>query len=155
MAARRVGTADDTGSTDRDGAGGRVLAIDRLPMDPIPGVGIVTADFLANEGLDLIRRAVGEQGADLVLSDLAPNISGNRAIDQPRSFALADAALEFARELLRPGGSFLCKIFQGEGEQAFEAELRSSFGRVKRLKPKASRPESREIYLLASDYRMV
>lgn len=155
VSARRERAPDASGAASRDPAPGRIIAIDRLPMDPIEGVEIITADFMSDEGLAAIRDLVGGRPADLVMSDLAPNISGNRAIDQPRSFALADAALEFARQTLAPGGAFLCKVFQGEGQRAFEIELGQNFGRVKRLKPKASRPESREIYLLASAYRMV
>jgi len=92
---------------------------------------------------------------DLVLSDLAPNISGNRAIDQPRSMALVEGAMLFACEVLKPGGAFLTKLFQGEGQRELEQELRRQFGRLKLIKPRSSRPESREIYLLARDYGMV
>jgi len=143
LAARRVGPR------------GRVLGIDRLAMDPIEGVELIEADFMGEEGLAELRERVGEHAVDLVLSDLAPNISGNRAIDQPRSMALVEAAMLFADEVLKPGGSFLTKVFQGEGLTEFEQALRKRYGKVKRLKPKASRPESREIYLLASDHRMV
>jgi 23S rRNA (uridine2552-2'-O)-methyltransferase len=139
----------------RVGPAGRVLAIDRLPMEPIEGVECLQGDFLSDEGLELLRSHIGERAVDLVLSDLAPNISGNRAVDQPRSMALAEGALWFAEEALKPGGAFLTKVFQGEGQQALEQALRQRFRRFKRLKPRASRPESREIYLLASDYRMV
>ncbi len=143
VAARRVGPS------------GRVLAIDRLPMDPIDGVEFFEGDFLSDEGLGWLRERVGERAVDLVLSDLAPNISGNRAIDQPRSIGLIEAAVLFAEDVLRPGGAFLAKLFQGEGQRDIEEMLRQRFGRIKRLKPRASRPESREIYLLACDYRMV
>jgi 23S rRNA (uridine2552-2'-O)-methyltransferase len=135
--------------------GGCVVSIDRLPMEPIEGVEIIEADFMADEGLALLRERLAGRGVDLVLSDMAPNISGNRAIDQPRSMALIDAAVELAVEVLNPGGSLLTKLFQGEGQREFEVRLRERFGRIKRFKPKASRPESREMYLLASDYRMV
>jgi 23S rRNA (uridine2552-2'-O)-methyltransferase len=139
----------------RVGTGGRVIAIDRLGMDPLAGVEILLADFLSDEGLAALRELLGEHAADLVLSDLAPNISGNRAIDQPRSMALAEGAMLFATEVLKPGGAFLTKIFQGAGQMEFEQVLRNHFGRVKPIKPKSSRPESREIYLLARDYGMV
>lgn len=143
VAARRVGPR------------GRVIAIDRLAMEPIEGVEFLHADFMTDEGLRSLRELLGEGGADLVLSDMAPNISGNRAIDQPRSMALVDAAVELAEEILNPGGAILTKLFQGEGQQETENRLRRHFGRIKRFKPRSSRAESREIYLLASDYRMV
>lgn len=143
VAARRVGPK------------GRVLAIDCLPMDPIAGVDILEADFETGPAREWLKERLGQSGVDLVLSDLAPNISGNRAIDQPRSMALVEAAAGIAAEVLNPGGAFLTKLFQGEGQTELEQELKSRFGRIKRLKPKASRPESREIYLLACDYRIM
>ena len=143
VAARRVGPR------------GRVIGIDRLAMDPLEGVEVLEADFSSEEGLTALRQTLGEAPVDVVLSDLAPNISGNRAIDQPRSIALAEDALMFAKEVLKPGGVFLTKVFQGEGQNDFEQVVRQDFGRVKRIKPKSSRAESREIYLLASEYGMV
>jgi 23S rRNA (uridine2552-2'-O)-methyltransferase len=139
----------------RVGPRGRVLAIDCLPMDPIDGVDFLEADFESDEALAWLRERAGEASVDLVLSDLAPNISGNRAIDQPRSMRLIETVVELADEFLKPGGTLLTKLFQGEGQTELEHALKSRFGRLKRLKPKASRPESREIYLLACDYRMV
>lgn len=139
----------------RVGPKGRVLAIDRLPMDPIEGVEFLEADFLSDEGLNWLREKVGERAVDVVISDMAPNISGNKVIDQPRSMALVEAAVQFAEETLKPGGSLLTKLFQGEGQREFELDLKRRFERLKRFKPKASRPESREIYLLACNYRMV
>jgi 23S rRNA (uridine2552-2'-O)-methyltransferase len=136
------------------GPTGRVIAIDLLPMEPIPGVEFLEGDFTAPETLQALRNLVGAKPVDLVMSDMAPNISGNRAMDQPRSMALLDEAVLFAREVLRPGGDFLVKAFQGEGIDAFTRELRRHFKVVKTLKPKASRPESREIYLLARSYGM-
>ena len=143
VAARRVGPT------------GRVLAIDCLPMDPVEGVEFLEADFDTEPARDWLAGQLGDSRVDLVLSDLAPNISGNRAIDQPRSMALIDAAARIAGEVLNPGGAFLTKLFQGEGQRELEEWLKARFGRIKRLKPKASRPESREIYLLACDYRMM
>ena len=143
VAARRVGEE------------GRVYAIDRLPMDPIPGVECIEGDFFTADAVEKLRGLIGTQAVDLVLCDLAPNISGNRAIDQPRSLALVEAAMEFAGQVLKPGGAFLAKVFQGEGQRDLEKELRLRYGKLKVIKPKASRAESREIYLLASDYRMV
>ena len=133
---------------------GRVIAVDLLPMEPIPGVEFLQGDFTNAETLAALRALVGATRVDLVMSDMAPNISGNRAIDQPRSLALLDDALLFARQVLRPGGDLLLKAFQGEGIAAFTRELRSYFRSVKTIKPKASRPESREIYLLARSFGM-
>jgi 23S rRNA (uridine2552-2'-O)-methyltransferase len=136
------------------GATGRVVAVDLLPMEPIPGVDFIEGDFTTPETLQALRELIGAQAVDLVMSDMAPNISGNRAIDQPRTLALLDEALLFAREVLRPGGHFLAKAFQGEGIDGFTRELKGHFKLVKTLKPKASRPESREIYLLARSLGM-
>jgi 23S rRNA (uridine2552-2'-O)-methyltransferase len=136
------------------GPTGRVVAVDVLPMEPIPGVAFLQGDFTAPETLAALRTLVGANHVDLVMSDMAPNLSGNRAIDQPRSLALLDEALMFAREVLRPGGDFLVKAFQGEGIDGFTRELKEHFKVVKTLKPKASRPESREIYLLARSFGM-
>lgn len=136
------------------GSTGRVIAIDLLPMEPIPGVEFVEGDFTAPETLQALRNLVGSKPVDLVMSDMAPNMSGNRAMDQPRSLALLDEALAFAREVLRPGGDLLLKAFQGEGIDALTRELKRDFRTVKTLKPKASRSESREIYLLARSFGM-
>jgi 23S rRNA (uridine2552-2'-O)-methyltransferase len=136
------------------GPSGRVVAVDLLPMDPIPGVDFLEGDFTAPETLEALRRLIGPAPVDLVMSDMAPNISGNRAMDQPRSMALLDEALLFAREVLKPGGDFLVKAFQGEGIDVFTRELREHFKTVKTIKPKASRAESREIYLLARSFGM-
>jgi 23S rRNA (uridine2552-2'-O)-methyltransferase len=136
------------------GPSGRVVAIDLLPMEPIPGVEFLQGDFTAPETLQALRNLIGSKPIDLVMSDMAPNMSGNRTIDQPRSLALLDEALLFAREVLRPGGDLLLKAFQGEGIDAFTRELKQHFKIVKTLKPKASRPESREIYLLARSFGM-
>ena len=136
------------------GSSGRVIAVDLLPMEPIPGVDFLQGDFTAPETLQGLRNLIGPKPIDLVMSDMAPNISGNRVTDQPRSLALLDEALLFAREVLRPGGDLLVKAFQGEGIDAFTRELKSHFKTVKTIKPKASRPESREIYLLARSFGM-
>lgn len=136
------------------GSTGRVIAIDLLPMEPIPGVEFLEGDFTAPETLEALRNLVGPKPVDLVMSDMAPNMSGNRTIDQPRSLALLDEALAFAREVLKPGGDLLFKAFQGEGIDALTRDLKRDFKTVKTLKPKASRPESREIYLLARSFGM-
>jgi 23S rRNA (uridine2552-2'-O)-methyltransferase len=136
------------------GSTGRVIAVDLLPMEPIAGVDFLQGDFTVPETLEGLRNLVGPKPIDLVMSDMAPNISGNRVMDQPRSLLLLDEALLFATEVLRPGGDFLVKAFQGEGIDAFTRELKSRFKTVKTIKPKASRPESREIYLLARSFGM-
>lgn len=137
------------------GPRGRVLAVDVLPMEPIAGVEFLQGDFTSYETLAAIRERLGGVPVDLVMSDMAPNISGTRAMDQPRSMALVELALVFAEEVLKPGGNLLLKAFQGEGVDAFVLQLKGRFAIVKRLKPKASRAESREIYLLARNYGMV
>jgi 23S rRNA (uridine2552-2'-O)-methyltransferase len=137
------------------GPAGRVIAVDLLAFAPIPGVEFLEGDFLEASTLQGLEALLGGTEVDLVMSDMAPNLSGNRAMDQPRSMALVEAACHFAESVLRPGGDFLAKAFQGEGFDALVAHARSHFRTVKVLKPKASRPESREIYLLARAYRMV
>jgi 23S rRNA (uridine2552-2'-O)-methyltransferase len=137
------------------GPKGRVIAVDLLPMEPVAGVEFLLGDFTTDETLGALRERLGDARVDLVMSDMAPNITGTRAMDQPRSMALIEHALVFAEEVLKPGGDLLLKAFQGEGLDAFVNELKGKFAVVKRLKPKASRPESREIYLLARNYGMV
>ncbi len=131
------------------GESGVVIALDILPMDPVADAVVLQADFTESAGLDALATILGEQPVDLVLSDMAPNISGMKAVDQPRAMYLAELALAFAREQLKPGGDFLVKTFQGEGFDAYLRDLRRSFGRVVTRKPSASRDRSREVYLLA------
>ena len=134
------------------GPRGRVWALDLLPMDSVPGVEFVQGDFTMPETLEILRAAMAGEKVDLVMSDMAPNISGTRAVDQPRSMGLAEEALLFATEVLKPGGAFVVKLFQGEGFQEFVRRVRGEFASVRLIKPKASRPESREIYVLARNY---
>ncbi|MCG8413523.1 MAG: 23S rRNA (uridine(2552)-2'-O)-methyltransferase RlmE [Pseudomonadales bacterium] len=131
---------------------GRVIASDILAMDSLPGVEFIQGDFTENEVLDQILSAVGEEGADLVISDMAPNMSGMKAIDQPRVMYLAELALDLARTVLKPEAYFLVKLFQGAGFDEFHRQLQASFKTVKSRKPKASRSRSREIYLLGSRF---
>ncbi len=136
------------------GRDGIVWAIDLLPMQPLPGVTFVHGDFTDGTTRESLQAMIGSERVDLVMSDMAPNITGNRSVDQPRIIALAEDALYFSEETLRQGGSFLVKLFQGEGFEAFVDLARSRFGRVKLIKPQASRPDSREMYLLAGNYGM-
>ncbi len=133
---------------------GHVVALDVLPMDALAGVTVLQADFTEDEALDLLREALSGAPVDLVLSDMAPNISGMVAVDQPRAMYLAELALEFAREVLKPGGDFLVKVFQGEGFDEYLKALRTDFTRVVTRKPKASRGRSREVYLLARQMKV-
>ncbi|WP_018146242.1 MULTISPECIES: 23S rRNA (uridine(2552)-2'-O)-methyltransferase RlmE [unclassified Thioalkalivibrio] len=137
------------------GRKGVLIATDILPMDPVPGAEIVTGDFREDAVLDAILALVGDERADLVLSDMAPNLTGTGAVDLPRSIHLCELALDLATRILNPGGAFLVKLFQGEGSDAYLAEVRRRFGSVKVRKPKASRPRSREVYVLAREPRDV
>jgi len=132
----------------------RIIAVDLLPMDSLPSVEYLQGDFTEDSVLADIRAAIGDSQVDLVMSDMAPNISGNRVVDQPRSMYLAELALELCGQVLRPGGDFVCKLFQGEGIDAYIVTTRSAFKRVKVIKPKASRAGSREVYLVARNYQL-
>ena len=132
---------------------GRVVASDILPMDSIAGVDFVQGDFTDDLVYERLMSVIGEPGADLVISDMAPNITGMSEIDQPRSLGLAELALELAKTILKPGAYFLVKLFQGAGYPEYHREMRSSFKSVKTRKPKASRARSREVYLLGSGFQ--
>lgn len=134
---------------ERVGRGGRVFALDVLDMPPIEGVEFIQGDFHEPEPLAALEAALDGRAVDLVLSDMAPNMSGMNAVDQPRGMALAELAAEFAIEWLTPGGDFLTKLFQGEGFDTFVAGTRRQFGKVMVKKPAASRPRSREVYMVA------
>ncbi len=134
------------------GAGGRLIAVDLLPMKPLAGVEFVRGDFNEAEVLAKVLALLGGGKADLVISDMAPNLSGTKEIDQPRAMALAELALDFAMRALAPGGGLLVKVFQGAGYEQFRASLKSDFGAVKTRKPAASRARSSEVYLLASGF---
>ena len=133
---------------------GRIVAVDLLPMDALPDVEFIQGDFQDDKVLQQILQAVGDNGADLVMSDIAPNISGMRAVDQPRSMVLVELALDMVRRVLKPRGNFVCKVFQGAGIDEFVADVRNSFERVRVLKPRASRAGSREVYLVARKYHL-
>lgn len=128
---------------------GKVIALDILPMEEIEGVEFILGDFSDDTVADnLLERLSGER-VDWVISDIAPNMSGNHSIDMPRSVYLAELALDFAMKVLSPEGGFLLKLFQGEGFDAFLADVKKKFKKTVIRKPKASRSRSREVYILA------
>ena len=131
-----------------------MVALDILPMDPIAGVEIIQGDFREETVLAELLEVLGDRPVDLVMSDMAPNISGMKAVDQPRAMYLAELALELARQVLREGGDFVVKLFQGEGFDAYLKELRSAFGEVRMRKPEASRGRSPEVYAVARNFRL-
>jgi 23S rRNA (uridine2552-2'-O)-methyltransferase len=132
----------------RVGPEGRVVASDLLPMEPIRGVAFIQGDSREQAVLQALLEAMDGRKADLVISDMAPNMSGVRSVDQPRALSLAELALELAQDLLRPGGGFLVKLFQGEGFEAYVGACRVRFAKVVLEKPKASREGNREVYVL-------
>jgi len=131
------------------GDSGMVLALDILEMEPVHGVEFIQGDFTEDEPLQALEALLDEQPVDLVLSDMAPNMSGMSTIDQAKSMYLAELALEFVKAHLKPGGDFVVKLFQGSDFDGYVQEVRSLFNKVQVRKPKASRPRSREVYLLA------
>lgn len=134
---------------ERVGDSGMVVALDILPMEPVAGVTFIEGDFREDQPLEDLEAALGGEKVDLVLSDMAPNISGIGPADQARSMYLAELALTFATDWLDISGVLVVKVFQGEGFDALLAQMRRAFRTVKIRKPRASRPESREVYLVA------
>lgn len=135
------------------GAKGRLIAVDLLPIDPIAGVEIIQGDFTEDEILDQILNLCEGQKIDLVLSDMAPNLSGMVSVDQPKSMYLVELALDLVRENLTENGQFVTKLFQGEGFDVYKKSLQKVFKLVKLRKPDASRPRSREIYAICRGLR--
>ena len=133
------------------GKSGRLVALDILEMEPIDGVDFILGDFTEEESLQALEQVLEGRKVDLVLSDMAPNMSGMSTIDQAKAMYLAELALEFVRSHLKPGGDFVVKLFQGTDFDGYVREVRSLFNKVQVRKPKASRPRSREVYLLARD----
>jgi 23S rRNA (uridine2552-2'-O)-methyltransferase len=127
---------------------GKVIALDILPMDPLAGVEFIQGDFREDEVLEALEKMLDASEIDLVISDIAPNMSGNDSVDQPRAMYLVELALDFAKIHLKPEGNFLVKVFQGEGFEAYLTEMRRCFTKVVTRKPKSSRGRSREVYLL-------
>jgi 23S rRNA (uridine2552-2'-O)-methyltransferase len=132
---------------------GRVIASDILPMDSLAGVEFVEGDFTEEAVFNELMDLVGDNKADLVISDMAPNMSGMQAVDQPRSMYLAELALDMAKQVLKPGGSIIFKVFQGEGFDELLREMRPAFVQTVTRKPASSRSRSREVYLVAKSYK--
>lgn len=142
-------------AADLVGEKGLVVASDILEMDPVHGVTFIHGDFREDAVLDAILQVLAGRKVDLVISDMAPNMSGERSVDQPRAMYLAELALDMARKVLRPGGDFLVKVFQGEGIDALRSEMKLSFRQLLVRKPEASRTRSNEVYLLGRGFEMV
>ena len=138
---------------ERLGDGGRIIALDILPMQGIGGVDFILGDFREESALRQLDAALAGAVVDLVLSDMAPNMSGVSAVDQDRSMHLAELAIEFADSHLKTGGAFLTKLFQGQGFDDYVRRLRGKYARVSIRKPKASRARSNEVYALATGKR--
>ena len=140
-------------AAERIGKSGKIIALDILPLEAIPGVVFIEGDFREEAVLEQLRTALAGQLPDIVLSDMAPNTTGVNAVDQARSMYLAELAMDTARELLKPGGSFVVKLFQGPDFDAYVKTARSMFGKVTVRKPKASRDRSPEVYLVGRSAR--
>ncbi|MEO1888944.1 MAG: 23S rRNA (uridine(2552)-2'-O)-methyltransferase RlmE [Cycloclasticus sp.] len=132
----------------------KIIALDLLDIEPIDGVDFIKGDFSDDAVFESLQSLINKQPVDLVLSDIAPNMSGSKAIDQPRSMYLAELALDFAKHSLGKKGVFLIKLFQGEGFDQYVTEAKKTFGSVTIRKPKASRARSREVYLLAKGLKL-
>jgi 23S rRNA (uridine2552-2'-O)-methyltransferase len=139
-------------AAERVGAGGRVVGIDLLPVEPLPGVELLQGDFLAENAPARLTAALGGP-ADLVLSDMAASATGHAGTDHLRIIGLAEAAAEFASEILAPGGAFVCKVLQGGTEGGLLTRLKRDFAKVRHAKPPASRTDSAETYVVATGFR--
>ncbi|CAA9891526.1 23S rRNA methyltransferase [Candidatus Methylobacter favarea] len=131
----------------------KLIALDILPMEPLEGVDFIQGDFRDNAVLDQLYAILNGMPVNLVMSDMAPNMSGNKAIDQPGSIYLGELALDTAKTVLIKEGTFLVKVFQGEGFEAFHHDVQNLFSKVSIRKPKASRPRSNEVYILAKGFK--
>ncbi len=136
------------------GSKGHVIALDLLDIEPINGVDFIKGDFSEDSTFEQLQTIIDAKPIDLVMSDIAPNMSGSKAVDQPKSMYLAELALDFAINSLTPKGTFLIKLFQGEGFDQYVKETKKSFLTVVIRKPKASRARSREVYLLAKGLKL-
>jgi len=135
------------------GRKGFVIALDILPMDPISDVVFLEGDFREEQVLGTLLDLINSRPVDLIISDMAPNLSGHKSVDQPRSVYLVELALDLATKVLSPDGALLVKMFQGSGIEEFVKQLRLSFKQVKHIKPKASRLSSKEVYVLAKGFK--
>ena len=140
-------------ASQRIGATGTLVALDILPMDPLPRVEFIQDDFTEQSAVEALQQRLQGRPLDLVISDMAPNISGVASVDQAKATYLAELALDFASRMLVQGGTLLLKTFQGEGFPDLRASMQLKFGKLLSRKPKASRARSREIYLLGKDFR--
>ncbi|MFY9178257.1 MAG: 23S rRNA (uridine(2552)-2'-O)-methyltransferase RlmE [Venatoribacter sp.] len=132
---------------------GIVIASDILPMDPIADVTFIQGDFTEQSVFEEIMQAVNNRPVDLVISDMAPNMSGMTSIDQPGAMYLVELALDMAKQTLKPNGTFVAKVFQGEGFESYVEDVKQNFSKVLIRKPKASRPRSREVYIVGKGFR--
>lgn len=138
---------------ERTGQSGKVVASDILEMDPITGVDFLCGDFTEDRVYDELYSRIGGEGADLVISDMAPNLSGVKGVDQPRLMELVELAMDFAQRTLKLGGSFVTKIFHGEGFDDFVKNSRQHFDQVRICKPRSSRSRSSEVYIVAQGFK--
>lgn len=136
------------------GDSGTVIACDILQMDPIAGVDFLRGDFREQDVLDALLNRIDGKNVDLVMSDMAPNLSGNDTVDQAQSMYLVELALDMCHQVMKPEGKFVVKVFQGEGFDQFMADVRAAFKVVKVRKPESSRARSREVYLVATGYKL-
>ncbi len=132
---------------------GQVIACDILPMDSIAGVAFLQGDFREDSVLEALLERIQPDMVDIVMSDMAPNMAGNLSVDQPRAMYLVELALDMCRQVLAPNGSFVVKVFQGEGFDQYVQEVRDMFRTVKIRKPDSSRARSREVYIVATGYK--
>ncbi len=132
---------------------GLVIASDILEMDPIPGVQFLQGDFREESVYQQLLEIIGNRPIDLVICDMAPNMSGMNAVDQPRAMYLAELALDMVKQVLKQNGDFLVKVFQGEGLPEYRKDMQQNFGKLITRKPGASRPRSKEVYLLGKGFR--
>ncbi|GAV19903.1 23S rRNA (uridine2552-2'-O)-methyltransferase [Mariprofundus micogutta] len=139
----------------RVGPEGKVIGIDLLPLKPIEGVSLIQADFDSPEGQKALEEALEGRAVDMVVSDMAPEMSGDKLVDQMRMIGLNEMTLHFARQYLRPGGDVLMKTFMGEGYDAFRRDLGLSFKKIKNIKPAASRKTSPEFFLLGREFKAI
>jgi 23S rRNA (uridine2552-2'-O)-methyltransferase len=155
VAAEAVRSAEGRGQGATGSARGQVVAIDLLPVEPIPGVEFVQLDFMDPAAPDRLKAMLRGGRADVVLSDMAAQGTGHAGTDHLRIIGLAEAAAEFACEALEAGGAFVCKVFQGGSERTLLEQLKRAFAAVKHVKPPASRAESAEMYVVATGFRGV